>query len=295
MNPTEAAAAVRQAVEARGAEAAVPMLERVVAWSDRPVEALRASLTDVYAGGHLAAVVDPLAERAEQGEALWLYALGFAYSLVGPGGYPQALKLFEQALGVEPSMKWGHYSQGFIWHEMGQHKDARCAYERALDLDPHFVMALYNLGVVHQSSGNRAAAQACFERAVSAEPTYSPAWVGLGTCRELADDVEGALRYFEHALNVQPTATVLFHAALGWEKQGDVGRAVSYLVRASQLEPESARICANLGAVMARAGHSDDAVTWYRKALDLEPHSPRVQFNLGRLLMGMGREADSAA
>ena len=68
---------------------------------------------------------------------------GQGYSFCILGKYGDAIRCFDEALGIDPDHIHALNGKGNAFHELGKYGDAIQCYERALEIDPDF-MALYS-------------------------------------------------------------------------------------------------------------------------------------------------------
>jgi len=112
------------------------------------------------------------------GYAKAMYYLASTLKLTGRRD--EALRLFHDALRLDPDFGRGRAFYAALLIELNDPRRAIPELERALELDPELGMAAVGLGIAHQLLGDRAAAVRAFQRAVAIDPTR-------------ADDVERRL------------------------------------------------------------------------------------------------------
>jgi RNA polymerase subunit RPABC4/transcription elongation factor Spt4 len=89
--------------------------------------------------------------------------------------FDEAMKLFRQALALEPGNAAFHCNLAVACGESGQDDEAFAEYQRALSLDPANVTALVNLGYLYSEKERYEEARDCWERAVRAAPDSAEA------------------------------------------------------------------------------------------------------------------------
>ncbi len=139
--------------------------------------------------------------------------------------------------------------------------------DRALNLDPKSVEALVAKGwfdyVVYFRGGDTrraTAAEASFKQALSLNPRHADALV-----------------YYSSLLN----------------RQGRVDEAVTYAMRALEIDPLNRVVGLGYGANLVHQGRRAEAERQYRSLIDLYPDFPDPKVNLGNLLVEQGRLADA--
>ena len=78
-----------------------------------------------------------------------------------------AKRLYEQVLGIEPTLAVGHYNLGMTLKALGEWPAAIAAYQQAIQLHPTYAEAYQNLGVVLLKTGNVAESLAAFRQAIA--------------------------------------------------------------------------------------------------------------------------------
>jgi RNA polymerase subunit RPABC4/transcription elongation factor Spt4 len=89
--------------------------------------------------------------------------------------FDEAIKLFRQALALDPANAAFHCNLAVACGESGQDDEAFAQYQRALSLDPANVTALVNLGYLYSERERYEEARDCWERAVRAAPDSAEA------------------------------------------------------------------------------------------------------------------------
>jgi len=130
---------------------------------------------------------------------------------------------------------------------------------------------LFARGAAYERGGNVKAATADMQEALKLEPTNAQVlnylgymWVDKGV------NIEQAFDYLQKAHLLAPEDGAITDS-LGWGyyKQGDYATAMTYLVIATEQEPESPEIYDHLGDAYAKLGRRDDARREWQRALDL--------------------------
>ena len=183
---------------------------------------------------------------------------------------PQALRLFEQAVEIDPGYAAAHAAigechavSGFM--SIARPRDtfplARKSAERALAIDPalaegHAVLG-HESGMFEWRWGD---AEACFQRALELSPGYALARV-----------------WYSHLL-----------AASGRFEEG-----IAQTERACECDPLSPTIQTTLGLALYYAGLFERAADRYQEVLRVDPSFALARFHLGRLYAVQGRFAEA--
>lgn len=148
---------------------------------------------------------------------------------------------------------------------------ARAALEKAAKVTKGTVDGFLILADLALWEGKTAEAQAALEQAVKLDPTSLEAQDRLVQFYAQSGQQEKAEEQRLIAANlIQTTAAPLLRLAWNRTEKAAWQRAKSYLARASQADPEDARIPAYLGVVLEGDDKIDEAAAAYRTALALE-------------------------
>lgn len=143
-----------------------------------------------------------------------------------------------------------------------QLKRRRQALKRILRLNKHQAQAWYELGLIESQSGQSRRAVRCWQRAVRLNPRFAAPYFQLGADYEQNQDFYRALMAYGAFLLRTPH-----------EQSGE-----AYL---------------RFARLLARMEHEDQAVSYYLKALELQPGNAQIYFLLAETLQESG-DLDSA-
>ena len=125
----------------------------------------------------------------------------------------EAIRLFEQAIALDPSYALAYagvgdaYGQLLQWTDDPPEEYVRRGLEaarRAIALDPRLAEGHKAEALVHAYSGNQAAQLAALKRALDADPRYGPALSNLGGYYFRMGDLAGTERAFRRAVEIDP-------------------------------------------------------------------------------------------
>jgi serine/threonine protein kinase/Tfp pilus assembly protein PilF len=252
-----------------------------------------------------------------------LVAIAACFELEGQA--KEALRILEEAVGLDPASGPAHGELGRVRSLLGDTEGAIKSYERALDLDPGDIFAANNLGTLLDGLGEREAARRYFERAVEVAPDFAHAhynlgWLfhrerryqearaeyetalglgldtgllysNLGPCLHHLKDLAGAVAAYEAAIERGFTRdSSLYHNhAVALEGLGRNEAAVESYEQAIKLQPGGIYSYYYLGLLHEKMGQLDKAVAAYRRGVDQEPGFRPMQEELARLLLVMGK------
>lgn len=114
-----------------------------------------------------------------------LAALKMAQDLIGPekkdaraliingcilhstGDNPEALRLLDEGLSMDPGQAWGHYQRGHVLEDLDRNGEALDAYREAVKIDPKYQLAFARLGVLLFEEGEMEEALDALNSAIS--------------------------------------------------------------------------------------------------------------------------------
>ncbi len=158
-------------------------------------------------------------QRTTNMDAYELYLRALAYSqrpYVGDT-LPNALRLFQRAIEIDPQFSAAH--AGLCELLLYKYSSERAASDfeyaerachRALTLDPALIEARHSLGQLYRRSGQLERAEEQFH-AVLRDRAYSDAMLGLGWVYMQRSEHDLAVEYFERAINEDPGYWVAHH------------------------------------------------------------------------------------
>ncbi|WHZ18389.1 MAG: Adenylate cyclase [Rhodanobacteraceae bacterium] len=201
--------------------------------------------------------------------------------------FDQAMKLYEQAIALDPGYADAHSGLARAWFDLTQFstlplKDAlprvREEANHALALDPRNVDALVQLGNADSSDGHMDQAKAYYERALALDPSNADAHLDYGTVLPM----QPGLAQFLEAVQLDPDdATAQNNLATAELDLGEYAQALAPMQALMRLDPTSADSAMNLALVYSLLQRGADAV----KAFDLA--QPKTE--LAKALVAAGR------
>lgn len=206
--------------------------------------------------------------RAADPEAQDAYWRGRAeWNRRGSAGIPAAIRLFQEALTLDPDYAQAYAGLADSWALLPQFvpgADADQAWARAEELA---------------------------RRAVELDPTLAEAHASLGLTLALQGDRQGALAALGRALELNPSYAPARH----WRgnvlaERGELARAVEDLERAATLDPLSAPIAVDHANLLLWSGDLDGAREEFERALSLDFGYARAHLGSALVAMEEGEE-----
>ena len=218
------------------------------------------------------------------------FLLGRAYMGGDLADYDEAVWLFTQVLGVQPSSVEALNSRALAYLARSRPGDSDLAvYDlvRATTVSPERAASSLNLAVAYLergAGGDVDRALSSLNEALAVDPEYASAYVnraGAYVARGGPGDVDRALDDIEKALDIEPDLASAYlnrgNAFLARGEPGDTELAIAELSRAIALAPDSPEAHFNRGLVYSELEHWSASLTDLRRARDLDPR--RLTYN----------------
>jgi DNA-binding response OmpR family regulator len=120
------------------------------------------------------------------------------------GKYAEAIKQFDQALEIDPTLAYGWHDRGVCYRELGNDAEALRNFDQAVKLAPddeEFLFSraeiLKKIGVLHQRRELLESAVQVLNRIVEMNPNNAEAWNSLGICTKELGKAKVSAQYFE--------------------------------------------------------------------------------------------------
>ena len=169
---------------------------------------------------------------------------------------------------------------GLNFQEIGQVDDALNVYRKACEVAPTSATAKNKLGLAYEASGDLTSAIEAYKIATSLDLGCVDAWIDLGAALYKAKEFENSKAAFEQAIDLSPVYS--FYRLSQLERnEGKVDRAINYLKKALDLEPDNPAINDSLG--IAHLLNEDFKVgfelyewRWRNANKSVKPHAKRL-------------------
>ena len=135
-----------------------------------------------------------------------------------------------------------------------------------------------------------------FAATIRANPNWSPGYIGLIEATIAENDYEAALRYAKKAVGVAPEdASTQFYVgtALLLQTGSRAGEAIAPLRKALASNSNWIECLQNLGVALARCGEFEKAIEYLERARDLQPNSAGIRVGLGNSYLKVHRAASA--
>jgi tetratricopeptide (TPR) repeat protein len=197
------------------------MIQRVLAFS---AALLLAAL------GLFAAFPNESTKDTDSIEAARLNNLGAAY--MNQQLFEKALKNFEQASKLDPSLGIARVNQGIALFNLGRIDPAKALLDEAVKRSTKDPCAWYSLALLEKNSSDPQAAVDAFHHVIEIDPDDADTWYFLGSVYSQLRQFPQAIDTFEHALKINPLhASAQFGLSRAYQQSGDPDHAREHLAR----------------------------------------------------------------
>jgi len=209
------------------------------------------------------------------------------------GNYAEAVRLFEQALEIEPD-------SAVLWHDLGQAYraadrlgDAAEAFNKAAGMRDDFAEPLNSLGTLSRLTGNLDLAADYFHQALTRQPDYPEVYFNLAVLEEARGDMAAARRHYEMAMTLRENyLQAQNNLAALLTAEGEYDAAETLLRRALEASPNSAELLTTLGTCLRQEGRLGAARESYLAALKAREDFPEAHWNLALVQLAVGQFED---
>jgi tetratricopeptide (TPR) repeat protein len=221
---------------------------------------------------------------------------GFALSCLGE--YDEAIKAYDEAIGLDPNLAGAWYNKGVALDGLGMNDVAIKAFNEAIRLNPNLAITWwFNTGVALDDLGKYDDAIKAYDEAIRLDPNYAEAWYNKGCALQSQGKHDESIKCFDEAIRLNPNLAIGWHNK-GWAlgQLGKYDEAIKCFDEAIRLNPNYAEAWTNKGNALGQLGKYDDSIQAFDKAIGLNPNNILAWKNKGVALNALGRttEADVA-
>ncbi|MGN6625944.1 MAG: tetratricopeptide repeat protein [Tepidisphaeraceae bacterium] len=178
------------------------------------------------------------------------------------------------------------YVNGYRSYKAGDQDAAIRSLQSAVAKNPNLTMARSLLGDLYRQRNDYASAAQQYEALTRLDPYTQSNQYYLGLSYQFLARYVDAARAYLSGLKLSPK-DFRSNENLGtvYLAVGDIDNAVTYLDRATQIEPKNANAWSNLGVALDARQSYVLAESAYRKAIELDTHSLPIMQNLANNLL----------
>jgi Flp pilus assembly protein TadD len=120
--------------------------------------------------------------------------------------YEDAIRLFDQAIEIDPAIAYVWHDRGVCFRELGNDEEAMRCLDKAAELDPNSEEILYTraellkrIGMLLERKSALESSARILNRILELNPNCAEAWNSLGICTKELGKVESSRQYFDKA------------------------------------------------------------------------------------------------
>eukprot|EP00743_Colponemidia_sp_Colp-15_P007545 GILK01008158.1.p1 GENE.GILK01008158.1~~GILK01008158.1.p1 ORF type:complete len:853 (-),score=154.38 GILK01008158.1:254-2812(-) len=216
--------------------------------------------------------------------------------LVNRNKLEEAMRLYDQALALNPTSTDILNCKGICLKSMGKADAAFRCYEQALRSNPNDVDALNNCGVILKEAEKFEEAIEAYTAALVVKPDFEAARANLavvltdqGTKMKLAGRVHDGITLYHKALACNPSYSPAFYnLGVAYSELNELDRAIGFYQQAIAINKTYVEALNNLGVIYKNLGRTQEAAEFYERALTVQPNFGIARNNLAIALTDLG-------
>lgn len=179
-----------------------------------------------------------------------------------------------------------HYRLGYVYEKKGLPINAVAAYEQALTLDPDIKWARFNLASLYARSGEYNWAIAAYGEFIRRFPEVARARLALGNVYLHTGRYAEAIAAYESLLSIKDADAADLYGRLGYAhaQLGQLGQATVAYEKLVATKPDSLQARLQLGELYEQLERLDEARAEYRQILAANSLHAAARYRLARLL-----------
>ncbi|OQY28361.1 MAG: hypothetical protein B6244_07600 [Candidatus Cloacimonetes bacterium 4572_55] len=213
--------------------------------------------------------------------------LGQAY--YNSGMDDTAIEELKKAIDLEPTSAQAHFLLGFVYGDKGWYEKAVAESQKAIELNPGYARINSNLAIIQATDDEVIAIDEQPSEATTFNRHYSlgVAYFNRNLLKEARDE-------FVQALEADKDARLIYKNIGEIDLlSGNRREALTNYLKASIVEPYSAKISNDVGVIYHLDGDYIQAFKHYQKALEVDKLYATAKNNLAVLLFQLGMEEES--
>lgn len=192
------------------------------------------------------------------------------------GDLDSALKLYGEALELEPEFAEAEYQRGTAFLQLNKLDEAEKSYRRALEIRENWTLAMSALGSLLVQKGKFAEAETLLTKAIKTSENNFPAYAALTDLRLKTNAAPEILQSLLKEIKVltskaNPTASIWISRALLERALKDTASAKQSLQKASEIEPQNKIILSQTAEIAVSEGDFERAVQNAKTLVKLSP------------------------
>jgi predicted TPR repeat methyltransferase len=201
-------------------------------------------------------------------------AMGLAMQMVAQDRLPDADKVFEGILALDPDYPDAWNFRGIVAARCGRTEDSETLIRRAIALAPDYAAAHCNLGNVLVVQGRPAEAAQSYQCALALLPEMTDALDGLGNALGAQKRYAEAAEAYRRSIALAPeVAEIHWRLARAYDAQSLVEDALAEYRITMRLDPDRKGLHQRMGWLLSAIGRTDEAAAIYEGWLANDPEN----------------------
>ncbi|WP_225875277.1 tetratricopeptide repeat protein [[Limnothrix rosea] IAM M-220] len=211
---------------------------------------------------------------------------------VQQGQLSQGIRLFNEAIALDPALWQAHYNLGLALRQSGDLQGAANAFYQTVVLQPNFALGYASVGGILTDVQNWSQAQQYLELAIAIEPNLALAHYNLGLIHRQFGRVEAAVQAWETARRLTPELNEASLQLAEVYLNGDRLKEATTLTN-EVLSRNSRLATAHYlqGRIAAARGNSEAALTSFRTASQIDPNYANAYLAAAKILIRNERQS----
>lgn len=196
------------------------------------------------------------------------------------GRFSKALSFYKKSIEEEPTQVASHLAIADLYEQQKSTADAVAAYRKAAEIQPDSALVYSRLGGLYYRDGKWDEAWKAFQSAEAASPNDSAVHFSMARVAEERKDWKQAVAHAEKAWTLSQDPQLLPLVAYFLTLDHEPAKAVKYLEKAREIEPESANVLLFLGLNYLDLDKPEQARDALAKGVALHPKDSQMRFHL---------------
>ena len=210
--------------------------------------------------------------------------------------YRSALIMWRDVVAKRSANPRGYYNLGKALDEAGQEAQAMRLYKQAIEVDPMYDEAYFGLGVLLARRGRPGDALEAYRQAIRLHPRNASVRSNLGNTLVKLGRFDEAVAEYEEALRIAPRhVNARYNLGSTWLHIGRFADAIRAFREVLRIQPDHLPARCNLGVALADSRRLDEAIQVYREVLAIDPRHANTYVNLGIAFLLQGKHKEGRA
>lgn len=195
--------------------------------------------------------------------------------------YPEAIKLYEKTLQVDPNYDPAMFELGRLYVIQQKYDEALIWLEKAHELDTK--NKWYSLLLIDLYRNNYQINEAIevYMTLLEEEPNNTEYLLSVSGLYTIAEDYDNALASLDKIEKIDgKSEKTSFQKRSLYLQKNEVDKAIEVMIDLSETYPEEEKYCSMIAEMYMQQQNTEQALVWYQKVLSINPNNPYIQITL---------------